>query len=330
MRISIETLMKLAKDQVAQRAKKELDVIAVYLYGSLLGDDPLISGTGDLDLAFVHSNSLPEWREIVRITDDIHLDINHTGRDMYRQPRDLRLNPWLGPVIYGCKILYDPQHFLDFVQASVRGQFSRPDNVLERARRQLEHARQIWFDLQIEGAPGPEQIGKYLHSIDHVANAVACLNGPPLGERRFLQRFGDRANLIGQPALVGKILGLIGGQNASAEILQKMMPDWQIAYRAVENPPARLHIHRLGYYQKAFDFYLSPGQPFQAVLWPLLRTWTGAAVLLPAAGQETWRNALGQLGLTEKNGFADCVHNLDAFLDQVEDVLADWSKKAGA
>ena len=329
MRISHETLMKLANDQVAQRAKKELDVIAVYLYGSLLGDDPLIAGTGDLDLAFVHSNSLPEWREIVRITDDIHLDINHTGRDMYRTPRDLRVNPWMGPVVYGCKILYDPQHFMDFVQASVRGQFSRPDNVMERARKQLEHARQIWFDLQLASTPDPEIVGKYFRSLDHAANAIASLSGPPLGERRFLQRLVERSNQAGQPALVGKLLGLIGGQKASVEMLQKMLPDWQTAYRAVENPPARLHIHRLGYYQKAFDFFLSAGQPFQAVLWPLLRTWTTAASLLPETEQQSWQNALDQLGLVG-DGFADCVHNLDDFLDQVEDALDAWSKKAGA
>lgn len=330
MRISVETLMKLANDHVSQRAKKDPDVTAVYLYGSLLSDDPLIGSTGDIDLVFIHAQNIPERREIVRITDDIHLDINHAGRELYRQARDLRLNPWIGPVVYSCKILYDPQHIMDFAQASVRGQFARADNVMLRAKKQLDHARQIWFDLHADSArPDLEQMEKYLRSIDHGANAIASLSGTPLAERRFLQRFVERANQVGQPALVGKLLGLIGGPQSSPEVLKALLPAWQQDYRSLTNPPERLSSHRFNYYFKAFETYLAPDQPYQAILWPLLRTWTAAAAELPPTARFSWENALEQLGLTGQ-GYADGIRDLDLFLDQMEEALEVWSKKMGA
>ena len=330
MRISIETLMKLANDQVTQRAKKEPDVTAVYLYGSLLGDDPLVGSTGDIDLVFIHGQSMPERREIVRITDDIHLDITHAGRDLYRQTRELRLNPWIGPVVNSCKILYDPQHIMDFVQASVRGQFDRADNVMQRAKKQHDHARQIWFDLHADSAkPDLEQVQKYLRSVDHAANAIAALSGSPLAERRFLQRFVERANLVGQPSLVGKLLGLIGGPQSSPEVLRALLPAWQHDYQSLTNPPERISSHRFNYYYKAFETFLAPDQPYQAVLWPLLRTWTAAAEDLPDTDRQPWENALVQLGLAGE-GYAVCIGELDLFLDQVEETLETWSKKMGA
>ncbi len=333
MRISVETLLKLAQEQVSQRAKSDYDVIAAYLYGSLLGDDPLIGGTGDIDLMFIHNQGISERREIVRITDDIHLDITHAGRDAYRQTRELRLNPWMGPVVNGCKILHDPQHFMDFVQAGVRGQFDRPDNVRLRVQKQLEHARQIWLGFQLEsGEPGLEQFASYLKAVDHAANAVAVVSGPPLGERRFLQRFVERSNQLGQPALAGKLLTLIGGPKASPEALQAMLPAWELAFKAgaEKNPPARLHPLRQHYYQKAFETFLSPGQPYQATLWPLLRTWTGLAQLLDdEAATAAWKEALSQLDLLGA-GFGARLEDLDKFLDQVEELLESWSRKMGA
>ncbi len=55
MRITPEILQKLARDTVAQRTRSDRDVVAVYLQGSLLRDDPLLGGTADIDLFFIHS-----------------------------------------------------------------------------------------------------------------------------------------------------------------------------------------------------------------------------------------------------------------------------------
>ena len=104
-------------------------------------------GTADIDLFFIHNDSVSPEREIQRLTDEVHLDIAHHGRDDYTQARNLRQHPWLGYGIINCNIMYDPQHFMDFTQASVRGQFDQPENVLSRVQGQAEHARQIWLAL---------------------------------------------------------------------------------------------------------------------------------------------------------------------------------------
>jgi hypothetical protein len=193
MRITPESLLKIARDTVARRTRSDRNLLSVYLHGSLLETDPLLGGTTDIDLVFIHDDSPLVAREIQPLTDEIHLDIAHHARSTYRHGRDLRQHAWLGPTVFSCKVLYDPQHFMDFTQASVRGQFNRAENVLGRARRQAEHARQIWLDLHNQaGEPGLEQVALYLRAVEHAGNAVASLNGPPLTERRFLMRFPGR------------------------------------------------------------------------------------------------------------------------------------------
>lgn len=190
MRITPALLLKVAQDTVSQRSQANHDILTAYLDGSLLGSEPLIGGAADIDLFFVYNSEAIERREVLRVTDNVHLDITHHSRTLYRQARELRLHPWLGPSIYRCKILYDPQHFMDFTQASVRGQFNQPDNILARVRQRSERARQIWLSLRGgESKNELENCHLYMQAVENAANAVASLSGPPLTERRFLLDF---------------------------------------------------------------------------------------------------------------------------------------------
>jgi hypothetical protein len=74
---------------------------------------------------------------------------------------------------------------------------------------------------------------------------------------------------------------------------------------------------------------LDGGQP-SAVLWPLLRTWTLAASLLPADsdGVAAWKKAGNYLGLLGA-GFSERIEALDAYLDTVEDILDEWARANG-
>lgn len=332
MRINRETLLKIAQDTVNQRVRRERGLISAYLCGSLLGESYLLGGTADIDLAFLHLDTPAMEREIVRLTDEVHLDIAHHAQKEFNQVRRLRTHPWLGPTLATCKVLYDPQHFLDFTQASVRGQFDRADYVLERARLQAEHARQIWlaFYRQAPSEPGPRELGQYLRAVSHAANAIASLDGPPLTERRLLLEFPKRAQGVGKPGLYFGLLGLLGAPQVDAATLRLWLDDWQAALEQVgENPPARLHPARLAYYRRAFEALLE-GAEALAVLWPLLRTWTEAADRLPpgSAAPEAWAAAMQRLGLGQA-GFASRVEALDAFLDMVEETLENWGRAAG-
>lgn len=332
MRITRETLLKIARDTVSQRTRTERGLLAIYLDGSLLEDEFLLGGATDIDLFFIHADSVPVEREIVHLTDEVHLDIAHYFHRDFRQVRSLRVHPWMGPALNHCKILYDPQHFLDFTQASVRGQFDQADHILERVNKQLGVARQIWLAFHEQRpAAGQKEVLDYLRALNHAANAVAGLSGPPMTERRFLLGYPQRAEAAGKPGLYAGLLGLLGAGNVDPDIMKSWLSAWEAAYLAVpiEQASSRLHPQRRIYYRKAFEAMLGSDRP-QASLWPLLRTWTLAVRALPADAPvlAPWGEAVGQLGLVGEM-FAERVEALDAYLDTIEEAVDLWAHANG-
>ncbi len=332
MRITPAMLHKIARDTVTQRTRRDHSLLAVYLGGSLFSGDPLLAGTADIDLFFIHDERVSPEREIQRLTDEVHLDIAHHGREDYNQVRTLRLHPWLGYSIINCTIMYDPQHFMDFTQASVRGQFNQPENVLSRVQNQAEHARQIWLELHDQKEePGLEQVSNYLRAVGQAANTVACLTGQPLTDRRFLLQFPQRAAAVGRPGLYAGLVGLLGGVQIEVEELEARIEVWEKVFLAIppEKATARLHPDRYAYYRRCFEKLVSGESPHD-VLWPLLRTWVKAIKLLPDGDPyvDHWRDAFSEIGLLGP-GFRDKVAALDAYLDNEEELLDEWGQARG-
>ena len=154
------------------------------------------------------TKNLPVEREIVRISDEVHLDIAHYSRKLYRQTRELRLHPWLGPILYGCKILYDPQHFMDFTQASVRGQFYRPDQVMGRVQPQVENARQIWlaFTSPRDG-PDNETVSYYLRGSGVDRQRSRRVIGETAHRTAVINRISAEGGGCGAPGTLSGIVG---------------------------------------------------------------------------------------------------------------------------
>lgn len=331
MRITPETLLRLAKDTVNQRARP-LGLLGAYLHGSLLTTSPLLGGTTDIDLFFIHIDDFPQEREIVRLTDDVHLDISHHNRSLYRQARDLRRHPWMGPTLYSCKPLYDPQHFIDFIQASVRGQYHHPENILARSRQLVEEARQIWFTF--EETPylsEADRLNNYLTALKYSANSIAIFSGSPLPVRRLLVFLSERAAAIEHGGFYPGLLGLLGAPNVDKDALKAWLPDWKDAYTAlpVETVSPALHPHRLLYYRRGIEALLDSDKPLNA-LWPLLSTWTQAAISLPAnhPAYEGWKLAVDRLGLLGEP-LKERLAALDTYLDTIEETLETWASKNG-
>jgi hypothetical protein len=333
MRITRDLLLKVARDTATQRAKQERDLLCIYLTGSLLLDEPLLGGTADIDLVCVHNSTPPVEREIVRMTDEIHLDIAHYPETHYRQPRRLRLNPWLGGyLIENPILLYELQHWFEFTQASVAAQYNQPENVLGRAQPLVAAARQTWMELQMSGGqPGPEQVWSLLKALEQAANAVAVLSGVPLVERRFLLSFPHRAAAVGRPELTAGLADLLTGGRAEelSPAWAGWMTGWQAALaRCGETAlcPPRLHPARRAYYLRAAAA-LWDEMPSAAV-WIALRTWT-LAVKSSGEPDPAWQSALNDLGLADASGWEERLQHLDRFLDQVEETLDIWGHQNG-
>ncbi len=257
MRITRDTLLKLARETASLRVHQDRSVITVYLVGSLLTEQPLLGGTTDIDLVMIHDSQPAQEREIVRMSDEVHLDIAHYSQATFDQPRQLRIHPWLGPAIHHHPILlHDTQHWFEFTQASAGSQFDRADYILGRARPFAQNARQIWLQLHssLPVAADPhsfcETIHLYLQSLSDATNAVASLRGAPLTERRFLLNLADRAKSIGQEGLVNALLALTGENLDGQEAIQSWLPAWSAAFEAAGTQfgsPARLCPPRLSY-----------------------------------------------------------------------------------
>jgi predicted nucleotidyltransferase len=334
MRVTRESLIRIAKETAQQRAFNDPDVIAAYLTGTLASDtDPLLGGTADIDVIFVHAEEPKYRREFIKLTPDFHVDLSHRARAEFKRPRELRLDPWLGWEMYDPLLLFEREKFFEFVQAGLRAgfEFNAPAPALQRSRILLSDARQIWRDLlSASDLITPKDVIQYMKLLYHAVNAVAELSGPPVQDRRLMLEFASRAETAQRPELNAGLVSLLGGSGLDASIMSAWMPEWKLAFEsAMENNRVdpRIHPARLNYYEKAIQAILASDNP-RAALWPLLQTWTLTADVLPDPAVESWRAACGHLGLTLP-GFEERVEGLDRFLDEVEALLDELDRQYG-
>ena len=323
MRVTRESLIRIAKETSQERSFNDRGVIAAYLTGSLVGDtDPMLGGTTDIDLVLVHSVPPSAGREIVKLTPDFHLDIHHRSKSEFRSPRELRADPDLGYEMYDPMLLSEREKFFEFVQAGLRAgfEFHAPSLVLARCRKLLAAARRGWMSLTGIGNDNrPAQVLEFLHAVAYAANAVAELNGGPLGERRFLLQFPARAEAAARPDFTETVFSLLGAPQVDAATLASWLPAWGADFLgAAQDPKADPNIHaaRLTYYGKGIEALLAADAPLTA-LWPLIHTWTLASQVLDQQAATPWQGAcqrLGLLGLELHQKLSD----LDGFLDQIE------------
>lgn len=334
MRITQELLRKLAQDHVSRRIHQETDIVAAYLTGSVLTSEPLLGGTTDIDIVIVHEKDYFIEREIARVTNELSLDIVHQNQSFYDNQRNLRLNPWLGKALRThASILYDTDHWLEFIQASVSAQFDRPEYVYRRALPLLEKARSLWFEIEdpMEGL-FHEWFSSFFQAVGLAANSLAVLNGLGLTSRRFLVDFPKRAEALGNIGLSDALLRVLSAENISLEQMQSWRDPWEKALEAAgDDPdcPENIHPLRKHYFLSAFDALVESGSP-QYALWPLMETWLQAIRVLWGiqSQQEAWLGFCSELGFTPES---KAVHfeSLDAFLDLVDVTLDTWKSGFG-
>ncbi len=333
MEFTPELLRQYAKTVAEKRTREDYSILAAYLIGSILTEqDPFLGGTTDIDLILIHIGDPEIPREILPLNKDIHYDILHHSQRKYLDRISLRTDPWMGPMLSEAIALYDPQHFMDLTQASVRGLFHQTENVIQRAHTLLQTARTGWFEFQPPPqTPGPSEILRYFGILDSAANAIALLTGEPLTERRFLINLEQRASRIGKQGFYPGFLGMLGAPEIDIDLLGELLSDWEKTFTSLPEKPTTpsLDSIRLNYYLKGFKSILESDQPVN-VLWPLLHTWTLAVHTLSTSDprNQQWQEVMHQLQLLG-NGFAERILALDALLDQVEDAIKAWEFSEG-
>jgi hypothetical protein len=325
MRVSRESLVQIAKENAQARAFNNHDIIAAYLTGSLVSTnvEPLLGGTADIDIVFVHATPPAMRREIVKLTPDFHLDIAHRTKAEFKSPRELRADPWLGFEMYNPTLLLEREKFFDFIQAGLRAgfEFGAPALTLQRCRKLLAESRKGWLDLMDinKEQAGPKEVRQYLQAVQHAANTISVLSGSPLQDRRLLLDFPTRAQAADRPNFTAELLSLVGVNQFDADILSNWLPKWKQAFLAASEKPRvdlRVHAARINYYEKAMQAMMQGNMPV-AALWPMLLTWTLSAEVLVNSGQKDWQRTCTHLGLLGK-AFEGKTQALDQFIDKIE------------
>jgi hypothetical protein len=336
MRVTRESLIRIAKQTSQERAYNDETVVAAYLTGSLLSaGDPMLGGTTDIDLVLVHVKQPSPAREIVRLTPDFHLDIRHRDRNEFGAPRELRADPLLGWELYDPMLLYQREKFFEFVQAGLRAgfEFGAPQLVLARCRALYDAARKSWFELSdVAGdRAGHPEVDLYLSAVNAAANAVAELSGGPLAERRLLSEFPARAQAAERPNFAGDVFNLIGASQIDADVLDNWIEPWKVEFLSAAERGGRVdasvHAARLNYYEKGIRQLLEGETPL-AGLWPLIHSWTLAAGALFEPHGGGWVEACNRLGLLGQP-LEDKVASLDRFLDEIEARLDEIAQANG-
>jgi hypothetical protein len=333
MRITQDLLNKFATETVKQHQRSEPDLHAAYLIGSLIKEDPLLGGTTDIDLVLVHKYKTPMAREVHPLTPEVSVDIFHKNQSDYEQHRQLRKDPELGyPLNHPNILLFDTDHWLEFIQSSVRAEFHRPDNVLARVNLFFDAARANWFTFMSDP---PENhlawLDRFLEVLSLAANAVCGLIGPPLTTRRFLITLKDQVETLGVPNIFVGFTSLLGFSDSPDKNLLEWVGGLNEDYSHLHQsstPPVHLSACRQPYYVRAVKALMESKDPMPAY-WPLLRIWLDIKLAsetstTPTLGQAAWKDLLKSLNLVEETE-EEKIEGLDAYLDTIEITIETWA-----
>jgi hypothetical protein len=309
------------------------DLVCAYLTGSLIYDQPQLGGITDIDMVYIHTADIPCAREIIPVTDEIHLDIAHYSQAMFNQPRQLRSDAWVGSFLCCDPImLFDTSHWFEYTQAGVAAQFYLPSNTILRVKYFSERARSAWLQMQTEQEKySPAVVLKYLRILKDAANAIACLTSVPLTDRRFLIDLPKRADSLQMPGLSAGFVDLILPEEPIEPNWDTWLENWRPTFEKVSkqaNAPLALKGGRLPYYEKAIEEMQTTQQ--EASLWILLWTWTLIANALPSKSpeEEFFNDFCSLLSLDEAH-LSKRLASLDVYLDTVEETIDKWSYDNG-
>jgi hypothetical protein len=326
VRVNRQKLIDLASREVKKRAKTD-HLLSGYLIGSVTSGSPIYGGTADIDIVMIHDGEPPISREFVPLSDEYHLDIAHHSRDLYLQPTELRVDPWLGPSMCEPIFLHDPFHFFERAQAGVRGQFHRPDFVQLRAEAFLENARLLKDELETNW------VKNYTQALLEASNALLTYSGFPIAGRRIAILLNSRLREIQMDSFYPRFLGLLGAQGADLTEAEEWVTKWLEVLEAASLYDHRFAPARRKYHHLGFQTLIEENNP-HAILWNLLRTWSSALHTLTLAGHQSsyeadWELFLKYLKLDAANR-DDRSIELELFLDDVEVIVENKANTYGA
>ncbi|MBL8044968.1 MAG: hypothetical protein JNL09_00420 [Anaerolineales bacterium] len=330
--IERSTLLKIAQDTAAQKMAERPSLLSAYLTGSVAANEPLLGEATDIDLIFIDS-APPLTREVVKLADQVVLDVQYRSREEYAHPKDLRVHPWRGPEMCEPIFLRDPRHFFELAQSSARGQFHRPDHVAARARAFITLGRTALHLSPLPGAvpSAPVTLANFCQALMCTANAAMTLTGFPGAGRRLVMKLELAARKLNQPAVYDDFMTIFGGELPAAQA-QLLLADWSAAYQAGQTAEDELiHPARRTVYERGFKALIDADRAAE-MEWLMLYTWQAVMRHLPgnSVHAENWIAFLERLRLAAPADFRARVTEARTYLDQIDALVETWADKNGA
>ena len=328
------TLLKIARDTASQRMAARPSLLSVYLTGSVAAGEPLLGEATDIDLVCIDAQPPPAAREVVRLTDQVVLDIQFRHQSEYANAKSLRIHPWRGPEMAEPFFLLDPKHFFELAQANVRGQFHRPDFVAARARTFAGWAR---TDLGLGLLPGETSdqavsVEAFGRGLLNAANAVMTLTGLPAAGRRLLLKLEAATEKLKRPDLYQGAVELLAEGALERSHAETLLNDWSAAYLAGQSAADELiHPARRTIYERGFRAQIEADRAVE-MLWLMLMTWQALLRRLPGDSPHADRYAacLQAMGLATPAAFAARVVQARAYVTQADEAVEAWAAQNGA
>ena len=245
--------------------------------------------------------------------------------------------------------LHDPHHFFDLVQAAVRSQIDKAENVYARARTTYRWAAESFEAIQhyrFQPVPRPlpcNVLMELQRVIEFGATTILLINYKQHAARRHLVTFEAVTRQIDRMDLYTLALQALGVDDLQHEEIDAIREDWAQLYSAANryNPhpygdakivdPAR----RL-YYLRGFETLAEAGHAHNAMLL-LEQTLTTCVDQIekyaPLEDVEIFREIYdAYLARTHKgnaNDFEVRVKQTGDFLQQIDDLLINWAHSEG-
>ncbi len=333
MKVTRNMLLETAHNYVKEQTFNDPDIACVFLVGSLMGEDPFLGESTDIDLIFIHNTEPALLREISSLGEDFQFDILHYSRRIFSQPKELRQDPWLGCLFCDAPIvLYDTYHFFDFLRAGIYSDFFSAPNTYARSQFFYKKARDRWMDLQHRvDELSADTVYDYLLTLYDAANCIACLVGKPIPERRFLSKLETVTTYLGRPGLASGMRDLYGINDYTAFPWQEYLQHLSESMAALSEKsycPPQYSANRFRYFQQAVSFYQT--ERSDEALWILFWVWTTVLHTLPKRAPEgkDWKTLCEHLDFT-KDSFPLRLQQLDSYLEAVDTTSMEWQKVSG-
>jgi hypothetical protein len=320
-----EALIELASSVARERMQARRSLVSAYLTGSVAAHEPALGGATDVDLVLIDADQPPALPELQVVRPELVVDVHYRSQVAYRNAKQLRVHPWLGPELCEPVFLFDPTHFFELAQSAARGQFHRPDHVATRARAFLALAGAHLT------APAPSLEALSLALWD-AANAIITLSGLPAGRRRLTLRLDTAALRIEQPAVYDRFLALTGGPGLEMSQAEVLLIDLGAAYRLAQtDTDERLHPARWPLYEHGLRAQIAADRSADA-LWLILHLWQAAARHLADKPWDApaYTAFLSRIGLSTPADLHDRARAVRDYLHLAQRTVADWADRNGA